>query len=365
MFIIDPENGEAVETPDPATAAAEAEAPEADDVMAAMDKAIEEEAPEPAADEPVPGSNEAADADRAAAEAAAKAAKPDDGKAAEPDKDTEDEINALGLKEKSAARFRELTAEVKALAPIREQLEKAGIKDVTQLPALVRDATDGRDLVKMVSETGASPDQFGMTLDYLSVVAAANRGDRGAGEKAWEMWLSEGKALAANLGKEMPGVHDPLEGHADLQEAIEIGDMTRKHALEVAQARRHQSVVTQHQQQATEQQQAQRVQQQAVQQGIDQLKQWEAGKLADPSYAAIRPALNAEVAKIRQQFPPAQWATATEYAYRAIKASTAAKPAPKPTPGPVRATGPMPTMTPAAFDNPMDALDAGIASANA
>lgn len=361
MYAIDPDAGlQAADQPEPAAAAAVESAaatpdPEAE-MLAAMDKGVEEATPQDEP-EPVPGSNEAAEAERAAAD---KATQPDDKQPA-PDKDTEDEIAALGLKEKSAARFRELTAEVKALAPIREQLEKAGIKDVAELPRLVRDAQDGADLVKMVQGTGADPEQFGLTLDYLSAVSAASKGDRAAGEAAWTMWLSEGKALAQALNKEMPGVFDPLAAHDDLADAVEKGDMSRQHALEVAHARSHQQALSQHRQRTQEQERVTQVQQQAVQQGIASLQQWEQQAMAkDPDYAAKRPALNAKVAEIRQMLPPAQWAYATELAYQAIRASAPA-PAPKlPTPGPVRPGGPRPTMAPTTFNSVEDALDYGI-----
>lgn len=329
-----------------------------------MDEGIEaatEPAPEPAAEPavaPVPGSNEALAAEQETPPPAADAAP-------EPDADTEKEITDLGIKnDKTAARFRELTAEVKALAPIKAELEKAGIKDVAELPALVRAAKDGTDLVAMVQETGASPDQFGMTLDYLGLITKAGQGDRAAAEKAFEVVGKEYAELAKALGKELPGVYDPLAEHADLSAAIEAGDMTRKAALEVVAARN----ATKLQGVARERQQAEaqttQAQQAALTQGRDSLNALEAELMAaDPQYAAKRPALVAKVAEIRQQFPPAQWAAAARLAYQGIVVAAPAAPA-KPAPGPMRPGGPRPAIAPAVFDDPDAALDAGIAAAS-
>ena len=372
MYVIDPDGLPADDTaPDPAAAAAEGAdepqteandppADEGDDLLAAMDEGIE------AATDPVPGTNEAAAAEREAAEKATPEdePKPDDKQEPEPDKETEDEIKALGLKEKSAERFRDLTRQVKELAPLKEQLEKAGIKDVAELPALVKDATDGRDLVKMVSDTGASPDDFSRLLDYMSVITAGRKGDRAAVEKAFETVGEEYRAIAKALGKEIPGVYDPLAEHADLTEAVASGDMTQQHALEVAQARRTQSAVAQQRQQAEQQTRAQQEQQAAVQRGVQSLLAWEQQKVAaDPHYAAKRPALNAKVAEIRKQFPPSQWAAATELAYAAIP-----NPAPKEPPrqqatNAVRPSGPRTNMAPTEFASDEDALMFGIQQA--
>lgn len=378
MYVIDPDTGlPDNDNLDPAAAAAEgadtdktasehgvpieSAADEGDDLLAAMDEGIE------SATDPVPGTNEAADAERAAAETAEKAKTEDEpkpGDKAEPDKDTEDEIKALGLKEKSAERFRDLTKQVKELAPLKEQLEKAGIKDVAELPRLVQEATDGRDLVKMVSDTGVTPDDFTRLLEYGGIIAAGRKGDRAAVERAFKTVEEEYHAIAKALGKEIPGVYDPLSEHSDLAEAVASGDMTQKHAMEVAQARRTQSAIAQQRQQTEQQTRAQQEQQQAVQQGVQSLMAWEQQKAAaDPHYKAKRDALNIEVYKIRKQFPPSQWAAATELAYAAIP-----NPAPKEAPrqqatNAVRPSGPRANMAPTEFASDDDALMFGIQQA--
>ena len=336
----------AVAEPDPTD-----DAPPADEQSALEPRQPAE--PEPPADEPVPGSPEAAAAEAAKAEQEAAAAQ------AQPDAEVEAEITSLGLKEKSAARFRELTAEVKELAPIREQLKAAGIDDLAQLPRIVQRSRDADDLIAMVQETGATPDQYGMTLDYLKTLNAAHGGDMKAAEQALAMVMSEAAELAKALGRELPGIHDPLEGHADLQAAVQAGDMDRKAAAEVAHARFiQQSAEAQRQQQDTSRQS-----QAAADNARDQLIAYDAQMQADPQYVAKRPMLNALVAEIRATLPPAQWLAATQRAYLSIPDVPVAQPAaraPAPVANAVRPSGPRAPLTPSTFDTVEDALEAAL-----
>lgn len=274
------------------------------------------------------------------------------------------EAASLGLGQKASERFHQLTDQVKQLAPYREALEKIGIKDPAQIPALVDRAKIGEDMVKMVTDTGATADDYGATLDFLGLMGQVRQGDRSAAEKAYEMVQSQVTELAKFLGKEVPGVHDPLQAHADLAEAVDAGDITRKHALEVAAARAQQQVQQQRQQMETQAQAGAQEQAQA----LTWLQQYDAQMAAaDPSYASKRPILDALVKNIRATLPPGQWPQAVQSAYASIPAIAAAParaPAPsKPPPGPIRPTGPRPTMVPQ-FDDPMEALNFGLSQAS-
>ncbi len=340
------------------------EAPEEslDDALAeSLDRAIEETDDEPAADPPEGEEAEAGeqpdepgdDAEPKKSKDDKPEAKQDDpGKAPEQDAETEAEIASLGLKEKSAARFREMASEIKQLAPIREQLKAAGVEDVAELPKVIERAKAADDLIGMVTETGATPDQYGMSLDYLKLANAASRGDMKAAEQALELVMAEAATWAKALGRELPGVHDPLAGHDDLAEAVENGDMDRKHAVELAAARERAQAIQQHQQQTSQQQQAEVAQQQARQ----QLVQWDQQMAQDPSYQAKRPMLDAMVRNIRATLPPDQWLAATQQAYASIP--DVAPPQPRePAPSPVRASGPRGGLAPKKFDSVEDALD--------
>lgn len=286
----------------------------------------------------------------------------------QPDADTEAEITALGLKEKSAERFRGMAAEIKELAPLREALKSAGIEDVARLPELVHRSQVGEDMVKMVMDTGASAEQYGMALEYLEMISKAGQGDMAEAEKAYTMLSGEVAALAKILGKEVPGVHDPLAAHSDLRAEVEAGDLPRARAIEIAGQRDRAAYSGSVERQRTESQQAA---EQAEQRGIDWLKRFDAEMAQeDPNYTAKRPQLSEAVRHIREQYHPSEWAQRTAMAYARIQApvaaaAPAAAAAPvQPRPGPMRPSGPGPAMAPTTFASPMDALEYGIQQAS-
>ncbi|MEW4985189.1 hypothetical protein [Stenotrophomonas geniculata] len=286
----------------------------------------------------------------------------------QPDADTEAEIASLGLKDKTAERFRTLASEVKELAPIRDALKAAGIEDVAHLPDLVKRSKVGEDMVQMVVETGASAEQYGMALDYLGLIGKAQQGDLVAAEKAYEVMGKEYAALAKILGKEAPGIHDPLANHQDLRAEVENGELPRARAVEIAGQRDRTAYTGSVERQRTESQQAA---EQEEQRGVQWLNSFDAQmSREDPAYAAKRPALDEAVREIRRQYHPSEWAQRTALAYARIQApvaavATAAPAAPvQPRPGPMRPGGPRPAMDPVAFEDPMAALDYGIQKAN-
>jgi hypothetical protein len=326
-------------------------------------KAPEPKEPKPAADL-VPGTPEAAAAEAAKVEAAKKA---EEGEPAKPERDeaTETEIAALGLKEKAAERFRALTGEVKELAPIKEALEKAGIKDVAELPQLAQHAQFGRELYQQVQETGATAEQYGMSLDYLRVAAKANKGDLKAAEQAFAIVQEEMVSLARMLGKDVPGVVDPLADYPDLVQKVADGDFDRVSALEIARARTTEAMSRVRQTASEQHGQAEAARNQAAQ---DLNALGAELSVSDPHYAAKAPILVAQLQQIRDDLPPAKWAAAARRLYAAIPNPVAAPaPAPaapaKPTPGPVRGNAVRPVVAPVT-DDPMEALEQGIAAAN-
>ncbi|HDS1132063.1 hypothetical protein [Stenotrophomonas maltophilia] len=286
----------------------------------------------------------------------------------QPDADTEAEITALGLKEKSAERFRGMAAEIKELAPLREAMKAAGIEDVTKLPDVVKRAEAGDFLFEEISKTGTSSEQYGMALEYLGLIGKAQQGDMVAAEKAYTTMAGELAALAKLLGKEVPGVHDPLANHQDLRAEVEAGDLPRARAVEIAGQRDRAAYTGSVERQRTESQQAV---EQARQDAFDGLQAYDAEmKATDPSYLAKREVLQGHVKAIMATYPPREWERRTAIAYASIKLpeqpmspAPAAAPA-QPRPGPMRPGGPGPAMVPTTFASPMDALEFGIQQAN-
>lgn len=363
MFITDPDNPQEPTnaTPDGADAAAAAQDPEqtVDEAMTeALDAGLEkvapaepEPAPEPEAPEPpVPGTDAAKDAD-------GQAAAP--GEPAEPAKDeaTEKEIGDLKLGEKAATRFRDMAKQVKELAPIREQMEKAGIKDLADLPKVFEKAKAADEIIGMVMETGASSDQYGKTLDYLKLVNSRDPGDL---HKAFDTLQQELVDLGRIIGREVQGAYDPLADHEDLRGEVEAGDLSRARALEIAKQRTSDKVAGTRQAEATDAS----AQQAAVQEGRVGLNALGAELAkADPDFAGKQPTLVAILQAITASTPPAQWVEAARRAYATIPAPPK-QPAAKPAPGPMRGAQVAAPLEPTT-DDPMAALELGLARVNA
>ncbi|MGH8032704.1 MAG: hypothetical protein ACREO8_10160 [Luteimonas sp.] len=273
------------------------------------------------------------------------------------------EAKELGLKGKATERFRGMAAEIKTLAPYKAELERAGIKDIAELPKMVERARAADDMIAMVMDTGTSAEQYGQTLDYLGLVNKATQGDRAAAEKAFEIVGAEYAAMAKALGKEVPGIHDPLAQYPDLLAEIGEGDLTRARALEIATQRTQSALQTTARQQTETQTQAS----QAVAQATGTLAQYDAQMIAsDPAYAGKRDALSTMVAFIKQSLPPGQWLAATQAAYARIPvpAVAAAAPERKVPVSSIRPGVAHRPLTRAVYDDPMDAMDAALEAVN-
>lgn len=341
-------------TPDPADAAA-----------AALDAALADQplpevpAPAPAEDKPAEAAKPEADpfAEPAKAEApkpeAEKPAETEPTEPTEPVKDeaVEKEIAELNLKERSAERFRELSAIKAEYEPIKAALHEVGIKDVAQVKSIVKQAEDAHYIVQRVEQTGANPEQYLKTLDYLTAVNAMSKGDLKAAEAVYNMLSEELTVAATLLGKEIPGIVDPLKGHPDLKAEVEDERITRERALEIARQRNvegirgEQAKQTQAQQQAAQQQT--QAEAKAIEAGREALNQLGTELAAtDPggveAFKAKYPALVEKIKAITAKgpdgkfvTPPSQWATKAAVAYATIPA-----PAPKAQPKtPLQGTG--------------------------
>lgn len=305
----------------------------------------------------VPGA-EPTEAEKAAA--AAEAAK---AQAPEPDKAVEDEITALGLKEKSAERFRTLANEAKEGAQLRETLTKAGVTDLAQLPQMLERSKTADDMIAMVMDTGATSEQFGNTLDYMKLTNMALAGNKQAAEKAFELVGKEYAELAKALGREVPGVYDPLADHPDLLAEIESEDLTRARALEIVGQRNAEKLSGRAREISTTQEQQTKAAAKAIEDGKTSLAEFDAAMLAaDPSYAPRRAQLSAAVAEIRKTFPPNQWAAQAALALAKIPVAAPVVAAKVPV-GPMR-PGPTPPVLAPTTDDPMEAMNQGIAAAS-
>lgn len=295
--------------------------------------------------------------------AAAPAPAGEPAKKAEPDAETEQAIKDLGLKGRAEERFRELTGQVKEFTPLREALTKHQITDPAQLEQAVESAARAVEWENTVLSSTATPEQFGSALN---VIKAMNSDDPKMQNIAFDAMLQTVADLGKRLGREVPGLIDPLADHPDLVEEIEVGDLTRKRALEIARDRATNARNTERDtKQGNDRQHQQALDQAATDIGTlnNQLK------AADPDFARKLPLLQPTLDLIRETLHPSKWVEEIAKAYRKLPALPAAAPAPAPAPAPgarvpvshmpVRASG-MPTQMAAKPRNSMEAFKLGL-----
>lgn len=153
----------------------------------------------------------------------------------QPDPELEKEISGLGLKGKSAERFREMAGEIKTTRPMMETLKGLNVTSQDQLNSILKDASAGLQWEKAVMDSTAKPEQL---TSALQIIKAMNANDPGLHRKALDAMLGECKVVAERLGVEIPGLTgDILDKHPDLKQAVEAMDITRERAVELAQLR--------------------------------------------------------------------------------------------------------------------------------
>lgn len=273
------------------------------------------------------------------AEAPAEAAKPAEPSApAPPDPDAakvDAEVKELGLKGASETRFREMSARIRELE--------------TAHPAMQRMA----EWESAIQQTGATPEQFGATMTYLSLV---NSGDPAKIEAAFQQIESEYLTLAKALGRPVGG-YDPLDDHPDLKQRVADMDIDRELALELAQARTRQQQ-TQQARQVQDQTDAQR---QALAEGQQALQALDAELAAsDPAFKAKLQVLAPAIQAMCAAAPPAEWAGRVRDMFARLQLPAAA-PAPAALP-PLRPTVPGGTQVSRVVD-PVDATLAAMMAA--
>lgn len=201
-----------------------------------------------------------------------------------------------------------------------EQLIKH-VKESTTEATRVRQERD--DLVGMVQQTGATPEQFSQMLDYIGAV---NSGDPTRIKGALQQVQAELTALSRMVGEPVPGV-DSLASHPDLRQAVDSGDLSEAHARELAAGRDARAFATQRTQQTTQARQQQDEQTQALEAGKQGLNALEKQLQADPDYARKRAILIPTLQPVLAQLHPSQWVQTFQNAYQQLKLG----PAPVPT----------------------------------
>lgn len=314
----------------------------------------------PAADPPAPSAPIPAAAPAAPAPAASpapagdpKAADPKAGEksATPPMPDVEDEIKGLGItNDRTAARFRELHA--RARAGDEAQARASAAEDMLDR------------WQQTIGESGANEQQFAGAMTYL---ARVNSGDPKQIEQALTDVLAEAAVLAKAIGREIPGLVDPLDDFPDLKAKVENLEMDRETALAWAADRRtktmHETAAATRSASASEEAR--------YQQGYAAVKSLgDELRAADPAgFQAKAGMLGALVNEIAATLPPEQWVASIRRIWANLPAPAVAPVAPpaappaapqKPGVQPLRGGGAGPGHIP----NPKDEVAAMLAVVN-
>ncbi len=281
------------------------------------------EAPK-AGDPPAPTAPAAADPQAPAADPVAKVGDPapakPDAPAADKLADTfEEELAAAGpVTKRQEARMKQLYERARKadeLAPKVDQL---------------------RAWEESITSTGATPEQFGVAMNYLTLL---NSGKPENLEIAFEQIEGEYLALAKALGRPTSAGYDPLQDHPDLMKAVnEDFTLERPHALEIAAGRNRTKI----EQAANQNRQQQDSQQDGIAQGRNALTALETElRVTDPAYAEKLKVLAPALQAMTQTSAPDQWATAARRMFATLNIpAPAAPPAKLPGATPMRPTVP-------------------------
>jgi hypothetical protein len=198
-------------------------------------------------------------------------------------------------------------------------------------------------IMEAISATNASPEQFGTLLDYLGAV---NSEDEVSLRNALALLDDEKAAILERLG-ETPDDKDLLDDprFSDLKDEVEIGDISRERALQIAKAELASAPKAARGQPPAKQQQqpvpAQAQFQQEAQVATTTLTQLgNILKDSDPQYAAKVEALTrAGIRETLQKLPPSKWVDTFRLAYQTVKVAPPRKASGQPLRGKTGATG--------------------------
>lgn len=256
--------------------------------------------------------------------------------------------------------------------PIDGRLKEATKERITTLITTAKTLTAERDriaserdeLVGLVLETKASPQQYGEALDLLK---SLNSGDPRQQEKALTRLQEVVQEWSTVLGKVAPG-SNPLAQHSDLADAVRRGELLESHAQEIAVQRNKTQLEHSTRSAQAQQQQTAEQRQTVISRGINELNALEVElKTQDPANFAYKRNILVESLKpVFAQIPPAQWKATFKAAYDKLPNAPARRVVPAvnkpPVNQPLRANNPAGGQQ-GAPSSLLDAISAGIENA--
>lgn len=234
------------------------------------------------------------------------------------------EIAGLKLKDKAAARFRELSSEIGTSRPVMEELAKVGVKSPEELKAVLQTAATGLQYQELIDKYQVQPEQYG---NAMAIIGAMNSGNPELQWRAVMMMHESCVAKANELGRELPGGADPLavKGNEDLAAQVDSLEITRERALELA---RYRAIETQRTQRESAERDAgaqTEAMQGAQRDALQGINDFEADmKAMDPHYAHRFEAIKGKLATLAATLPPEKWAAQVRSWYREVAAPVVA-----------------------------------------
>jgi len=295
--------------------------------------------------------------------------------------ETDTEIAELGLKGKTAERFRELVDYKRNTAPVieslggMEYLTEIGISSKQDLENLVFDGQSARDWDRQLSEVGALPEQVGQAFGAIAgfnrgLAAFQANGDTSILEQYIANLQKEVDNAAQIIGRQAGG-YDPLKDAAnkDLKERVESGDLSIKDAQELIRLRvieRERTAAGERQQQTTQRTQAEQTEINEAVKGIGKVGAEMKALDGEKLFAYRMQRMGPKLEEIKQKFPPALWPAKAEAAYLRIPAPVEAPaPAQKPRVGhrttALRVDAAVGSQVERQPIDPLDAFDLGVA----
>jgi len=202
------------------------------------------------------------------------------------------------LQPKASQRFQDLVADNKAKA---EELSKA------------TDAVS--QIQKTVSNSGLTPNEFATLLDYGKLATSESRSDK---EHALEFAKNEVARLSKEMGVEAEGV-DLLDEFSDLQQQVDNYELSRDHAIELANSRRLQNKRESEQQAIQQQNQERQQSSDEISKAAAEIESFMASqKKMDIDFDAKEKYLLDQVDYIQKNYQPHQWAGVVSQLYSAV-----------------------------------------------
>lgn len=178
-----------------------------------------------------------------------------------------------------------------------------------------RSQTDG--FLRAIAETGAQPETFARHVEVLRLMNSDDPAEQRAALKALR---GAADRLAKDLGETEPGKE--LEGHQDLVDEVEAGDITKARAVEIATARNAKKAEETRAARVKQETDGQAAEKQAIEAATATLNEWETAQAkVDPLYYRKRAAIENAAKALIPTITPDKWLAAYKRLYASVDAT--------------------------------------------